>query len=410
MSGSRPTGRQHIGHLFGALSQWAAYSRSDDETFFEVADFHALTTGFDKTETIVANTTEMVLDWLAVGVDPERSALYLQSQIPEISELHLLLSMIVPVAWLQRVPTYKDQIVALGGDIATYGFLGYPLMQLVDIAIVGGTTVPVGKDQLSHLEFGREVVRRFNSLYGNVLVEPQATLSEFPDIPGLDGRKMSKSYGNAIDIADDNETTTKKVRSMITDPLKVRRNDPGRPEICPVFKTHGAVNAARVPVIEEECRSGALGCVACKTELAERLNLALQPVRDKRASTRSRNRPGRSRGRRGAGARTRNADAGTCETCDASFVRARSTCSLARTPSRSSHRSPSQWRSISRRSTSRISRLPAAALPPENKRACCCWTMRARLPKAACWTTRHATSYRTRCKRSSRRSRARRAR
>ena len=284
MSGSRPTGRQHIGHLFGALSQWVDYSRSSDETFFEVADYHALTTGFDKTEAIESNTTEMVLDWLAVGVDPERSALYMQSHIPEIPELHLLLSMIVPVSWLQRVPTYKDQIAALGGDIATYGFLGYPLMQLVDIAIVGGTTVPVGKDQLSHLEFGREVVRRFNGLYGPVLVEPQATLSEFPDIPGTDGRKMSKSYGNAIDIADDNETTTKKVRSMVTDPLKIRRNDPGRPEICPVFKTHGAVNAARVPVIEAECRSGALGCVACKSELAERLNLALQPIRDKRAS------------------------------------------------------------------------------------------------------------------------------
>jgi tryptophanyl-tRNA synthetase len=284
MSGSRPTGRQHIGHLFGALSQWAAYSRSGDETFFEVADFHALTTGFDKTAEIENNTTEMVLDWLAAGIDPERSALYLQSQIPEIAELHLLLSMIVPVAWLQRVPTYKDQIAALGPEIATYGFLGYPLMQLVDIAIVGGTTVPVGKDQLSHLEFGREVVRRFNGLYGPVLVEPQATLSEFPDIPGTDGRKMSKSYGNAIDIADDNETTTKKVRSMITDPLKVRRNDPGRPEICPVFKIHGAVNAARVAVIENECRTGELGCVACKGELAERLNLTLQPIRDKRAS------------------------------------------------------------------------------------------------------------------------------
>ncbi len=284
MSGSRPTGRQHIGHLFGALSQWAAYSQSADETFFEVADYHALTTGFENTAAFASNITEMVLDWLAVGIDPARSALYLQSDLPEISELHLLLSMIVPVAWLQRVPTYKDQIAALGGEIATYGFLGYPLMQLVDIVIVGGTTVPVGKDQLSHLEFGREVVRRFNNLYGNVLVEPQATLSEFPDIPGLDGRKMSKSLHNAIDIADDPETTTKKVRSMVTDPQKIRRNDPGRPEICPVFKLQTAVNAARVPAIEAECRSGELGCVACKGELAERLNLTLQPIRDRRAS------------------------------------------------------------------------------------------------------------------------------
>ncbi len=284
MSGSRPTGRLHIGHLFGALSQWAAYSQSSDETFFEVADFHALTTGFEKTESFATNTTEMVLDWLACGIDPARSALYLQSDIPEIPELHLLLSMIVPVAWLQRVPTFKDQIAELGAEIATYGFLGYPLMQLVDIAIVGGTTVPVGKDQLSHLEFGREVVRRFNNLYGPVLIEPQATLSEFPDIPGIDGRKMSKSYGNAIDIADDSDTTTKKVRSMITDPLKVRRNDPGRPDICPVFKLHKTVNAARVPAIDEECRSGALGCVACKGELAERLNSELAPIREKRST------------------------------------------------------------------------------------------------------------------------------
>ncbi|MBD5654099.1 MAG: hypothetical protein IAI50_02825 [Candidatus Eremiobacteraeota bacterium] len=181
------------------------------------------------------------------------------------------------------MPTFKDQIVSLGPDVATYGFLGYPLMQLVDIAIVRADTVPVGKDQLSHLEFGREVVRRFNFLYGPTLVEPQATLSTFPDVPGTDGRKMSKSYGNAIDIADDEAVTTKKVRAMLTDPLKVRRHDPGRPEVCPVFKLHGIVNEARVPAIESECRSGALGCVDCKSELAERLNAFLEPVRGRRS-------------------------------------------------------------------------------------------------------------------------------
>lgn len=283
MSGSRPTGRLHLGHLVGALAPWAAYSKTD-ETFFEVADFHALTTGYDKAESIEGNVREMVIDWLAAGVDPDRSVMYLQSDIPQISQLHLLLSMIVPVAWLQRVPTYKDQIAALGGEIATYGFLGYPLMQLCDIAIVRGDTVPVGKDQLSHIEFAREVVRRFNHLYGNVLVEPQATLSEFPDVPGTDGRKMSKSYGNTIDIADDDATTIKKVKSMVTDPLKVRRNDPGRPEVCPVFKLQSVFNTPRADAIAAGCRSGALGCVDCKMELAAALNTSLAPVRERRAA------------------------------------------------------------------------------------------------------------------------------
>jgi tryptophanyl-tRNA synthetase len=282
MSGMRPTGRLHIGHLFGALSQWVEFSHSD-ETFFEVADLHALTTAYERTGGLREFVRDNVLDWVAAGVDPERSTIYVQSHVPEISELHLLLSMIVPVAWLQRVPTFKDQIAALGGEIATYGFLGYPLMQLCDIAIVRADTVPVGKDQLSHLEFGREVVRRFNFLYGPVLVEPQATLSEFPDVPGTDGRKMSKSYLNTIDIADDEATTLKKVRSMLTDPQKIRRNDPGNPDICPVFSIQKVANAARVPWIDEHCRSGELGCVDCKSELAARLNDVLRPVRERRA-------------------------------------------------------------------------------------------------------------------------------
>jgi tryptophanyl-tRNA synthetase len=283
MSGMRPTGRLHLGHLVGGLTQWVEFCRSD-EAFFEVADLHALTTAFEDTTTIRANSRELVLDWLAAGVDPERCAMYVQSHVPEISRLHLLLSMIVPVAWLQRVPTYKDQIAALGNEIATYGFLGYPLMQLCDIAVVRADTVPVGKDQLSHLEVGREIVRRFNFLYGPTLVEPQGTLSEFPDVPGTDGRKMSKSYDNQIDIADDEPTTTKKVRSMVTDPLKVRRNDPGRPEICPVFALQKIVNVPRVPWIEENCRTGALGCVDCKAELAEKLNGFMRPLRERRSS------------------------------------------------------------------------------------------------------------------------------
>lgn len=283
MSGMRPTGRLHIGHLVGALTQWVEFCRSD-EAFFEVADLHALTTSFQHSEAIRQNTIEMVLDWLAAGLEPRRCAMYVQSHVPEISELYLLLAMIVPVAWLQRVPTYKEQIAALGPDVATYGFLGYPLMQLCDIAVVRADTVPVGRDQLSHLEFGREVVRRFNHLYGPTLVEPQGTLSEFPDVPGTDARKMSKSYENQIDLSDDEPTTTKKVRSMVTDPLKIRRHDPGRPEICPVFALHKVVNEARVGWVEENCRSGALGCVDCKSELAEKMNAFLRPLRQRRAS------------------------------------------------------------------------------------------------------------------------------
>jgi tryptophanyl-tRNA synthetase len=192
--------------------------------------------------------------------------------------------MIVPLSWLQRVPTFKDQIEALGSEISTYGFLGYPLLQLCDIAVFRGAKVPVGKDQLSHLEFGREVVRRFNHLYGPTLVEPEAILSEFPAVPGTDARKMSKSYHNTIDLADDEETTIRKIKSAVTDPKKVRRNDPGEPEICPVFAMHHLCNAANVPEIAETCRSGARGCVQCKSELAEAMNAWLRPVRQRRAS------------------------------------------------------------------------------------------------------------------------------
>jgi tryptophanyl-tRNA synthetase len=282
MSGMRPTGRLHLGHLVGALSQWVELQRSG-EAFFEVADLHALTTGFADTAEIRANTYEMVRDWLAAGVDPARATIYVQSRIPEISELHVLLAMITPVSWLQRVPTYKEQIEQLGGDIATYGFLGYPLLQTVDVAAMRANRVPVGRDQVAHLEFGREVVRRFNHLYGKTLLEAEATLSEFPAIAGTDGRKMSKSYGNTIDLADDDKTTTRKVRTMFTDPQKIRKNDPGRPELCPVFALHQLGNEARLPWIAENCRSGALGCVQCKGELAESLNGWLRPLRERRA-------------------------------------------------------------------------------------------------------------------------------
>lgn len=281
MSGMRPTGRLHLGHLVGALTNWAELSKTAD-AFFEIADLHAFTTLFQDPDEVRNAREDMVRDWLAAGVDPEQSTIYLQSSIPEISELHVLLSMITPVSWLERTPTYKEQIEALGSDIATYGFLGYPLLQLVDIAAFRGERVPVGRDQVAHLELGREIVRRFNRIYGDTLVEPQPLLTEFSAVPGTDGRKMSKSYGNTIDIADDEETTTKKVRSMFTDPEKIRRNDPGRPEICPVYALHHIANASRTPWIAENCRSGALGCVQCKGELAEKLNAYLRPIRERR--------------------------------------------------------------------------------------------------------------------------------
>jgi tryptophanyl-tRNA synthetase len=286
MSGMRPTGRLHIGHYFGVLTQWIRYCETAD-AYFEIADLHAYTTGFSDPQSIRDSRNEMVLDWLAAGVDPKSSTFFLQSGIPEISELQVLLGMITPVSWLERVPTYKGQIEALGQEIATYGFLGYPLLQLCDIAAFRGEEVPVGRDQVAHLEFGREVVRRFNYLYGDgeeILVEPKAMLVEdAAEVPGTDGRKMSKSYNNTILLADDEETTTKKVRSMVTDPQKIRRNDPGHPEICSVFTLWKLIKPQHVPLVDRDCRSGALGCVQDKGDLAEALNAYLRPIREKRA-------------------------------------------------------------------------------------------------------------------------------
>lgn len=283
MSGMRSTGALHLGHLVGVLTQWANYCETAD-AYFEIADWHAYTTGYEDPETIRVARNEMVAVWLAAGVDPTKSTIFLQSGVPEIAELHLALSMITPVSWLERVPTWKGQVEELGTHVATYGFLGYPLLQVCDIAIVRGERVPVGRDQVAHLEFGREVVRRFNHLYGDgaeVLVEAQPTLTEFAEIRGTDGRKMSKSYGNAILISDDEATTTKKVRSMITDPQKLRRGDPGHPEVCPVFALWKVVNPLKVDGIAETCRSGALGCVADKTDFAEALNAYLRPMRER---------------------------------------------------------------------------------------------------------------------------------
>jgi len=282
MSGARPTGRQHLGNLVGALAQWVALAQQG-EAFFEVADWHALTTAYEHPQAIRTDTTEMVLDWLAAGVDPARSTLYVQSRIPQIAELHLLLSMIVPLGWLQRAPTFKDQIEALGHEVATYGFLGYPLLQLVDIAIVRADTVPVGKDQLSHLEVGREIVRRFNNFYGNVFPEPQPLFTATPKVPGLDGRKMSKSYGNTIGLTASADEIRALVMTMFTDPNRIRRKDPGNPDICNRFQFHKLFSEdATIARVDHECRTAQIGCVDDKKLLAEIMIEQLRPVRARR--------------------------------------------------------------------------------------------------------------------------------
>jgi tryptophanyl-tRNA synthetase len=243
-----------------------------------------LTTHYDRTDALPAAVQGLVLDLLAAGIDPERSIVYRQSDLPEVAEMALLLGMITPLGWLERVPTYKERLRDLAErDIANLGLLGYPVLQTVDITIVNGELVPVGEDQISHLEISREIVRRFNRLYGEVLVEPQALLSENPLILGSDGRKMSKSLDNAIDLNDDPDAIRAKVRTFLTDPRKLRKGDPGRPEICPVFALHRRFSQDILAWTDEHCRTGELGCVDCKTNLADRIIEQLAPFRERRA-------------------------------------------------------------------------------------------------------------------------------
>ncbi len=281
----RPTGRLHLGHLVGALNNWLALQRQH-ECFFFVADWHALTSEFADTAPLVENALDNVADWIAVGIDPEQSTIFVQSLVPEHAELYLLLQMITPIPWLERVPTYKEQIEQLSDkDLSSIGFLGYPLLQAADVTIYDAALVPVGDDQVPHLELGREVVRRFNNFYGDVLVEPQALLTPTSRLPGLDNRKMSKSYGNAIDLSDDAETVTKKVRQMYTDPKRVRADVPGTVEGNPVFIYHDAFNADRAEVedLKERYRAGKVGDVEVKTKLARALNGVLDPIRQRRS-------------------------------------------------------------------------------------------------------------------------------
>ena len=285
LSGMRPSGKLHLGHLHGVLENW---KRLQDEyrCFFFVADWHALTTNYKSAWEIPASIDEMVLDWLAVGIDPEKATIFVQSDVKAHAELQVLFSMITPLSWLERNPTYKEQQQELKDkDIATYGFLGYPVLQAADIVIYKANKVPVGIDQLPHVELTREITRRFNYLYGDVFPVPEAMLAEVPKLPGLDGRKMSKSYGNSIFISDTEDAVREKMMTIVTDVERPRKSDPGDPERrCVAFNMHKLyIEKGRLREIVEDCKKAKLGCVACKKELAEAVVKRLRPVWERRS-------------------------------------------------------------------------------------------------------------------------------
>jgi len=284
LSGMRPTGKLHLGNLYGALQNWINL-QDKYKCYYFVADWHALTTGFSESKEIYDNTLEMIIDWLAFGLDPQKATLFVQSLVKEHAELFLLLSMITPVGKLERVPSYKDQIAQLGESrTANYGFLGYPVLMSADIIIYKANYVPVGIDQLAHLEFTREMVRSINHLVQkDVFIEPEPLLSEFPKILGTDGRKMSKSYDNAIYLADSEEQTAQKIKNMFTDPRRIRKTDPGVPKECGVFMLHNIFSDSQVcNEIEASCTNASIGCTDCKNILIKNLNNKLRPIREKR--------------------------------------------------------------------------------------------------------------------------------
>jgi tryptophanyl-tRNA synthetase len=282
-SGMRPTGALHIGHL-SVVQNWAAL-QDEYECYYAVVDWHALTTAFADKIPLPELMQEIALDWLSAGIEPGKSAVFVQSAVKEHAELHLLFSMFTPLAWLERVPTYKEQLRQLGQDgkdLHMYGFLGYPLLQAADILAYRADAVPVGEDQLPHIELCREIARRFNHLYGEVFADPQALLGKVPLLPGTDGRKMSKSYHNTIAIAAPVKEVESQVRMMVTDPARIRKDDPGHPEVCVAHSFHAVYSAERLSELEADCRAGKIGCVACKALLAERLNEILAPYRERR--------------------------------------------------------------------------------------------------------------------------------
>ena len=287
----RPTGQLHLGHLVGALQNWVALQEQYD-CFYFVADWHALTTDYADTSQLTRYACDNAIDWIAAGLDPERSTFFVQSMVPEHAELALLLSMVTPVSWLERVPTYKEQQEALSEkDLSSIGFLGYPLLQTADVAIYDANLIPVGEDQVAHLELSREIVRRFTRLYGDVLVEPQALLTKVARLPGLDGfKKMSKSLGNTILLSEDADQVKKKVRSMYTDPKRTRPDIPGTVEGNPVFLYHDVFNpdAAEIEDLKTRYRAGTVGDVEVKDKLAKALNAALEPMRERRREVASR--------------------------------------------------------------------------------------------------------------------------
>jgi tryptophanyl-tRNA synthetase len=283
VSGMRPTGRLHLGHLHGALKNWLKLQESY-RCFFFVADWHALTTDYATPQGIKQNTLEMVTDWLSIGLDPIRSVLFLQSRVKEHAELHLLFSMITPVGWLERNPTYKEQLKELTGrDLSTYGFLGYPVLQAADITMYKANRVPVGVDQAPHVELTREIVRRFNQVYRPIFPEPEVLLTETQKLPGLDGRKMSKSYGNAVFLSDDPKAIDEKLSRMMTDPARVRRIDPGEPEKCPAFQLHKIYcTSEEIDYVSKGCRTAGIGCLECKKIMIKHVIDDLAPFREKR--------------------------------------------------------------------------------------------------------------------------------
>jgi tryptophanyl-tRNA synthetase len=284
LSGMRSTGRIHLGNYFGALKNWVDLQERFS-CYYMAADWHALTSDYEDPTKVAEHTLEMVIDWMAAGLDPERSVIFVQSMVPEHAELHLLLSMITPLGWLERVPTYKEQLQQIEGkDLTTYGFLGYPVLQTVDIVVYRAHFVPVGEDQASHLEISREIVRRFHHLYGReVFPEPKALYTPTPKVPGIDGRKMSKSYGNAINLSDPEDVVRQKCMQMFTDPQRQKRSDPGRPEVCNLYEFHKLMSPHDVQErVARECRLAEIGCVDDKKLLGQIMNEFLEPIRRRR--------------------------------------------------------------------------------------------------------------------------------
>ncbi|MBI5136067.1 MAG: tryptophan--tRNA ligase [Nitrospirae bacterium] len=283
LSGMQPSGRLHLGNYMGALANWVKFQDSYDAYFF-VADWHALSTNYENTAPIRDYCREMLVDWMAAGLDPERCVIFQQSRVPEHAVLHVLFSMITPLAWLERNPTYKDQQANIADrDLTTYGFLGYPVLQAADILIYKPQAVPVGVDQLPHVELTREIARRFNHLYREVFPIPETPLTEAPKLPGLDGRKMSKSYGNAVFLSDSPAQRWDKVRTMVTDPARVRRTDPGNPDVCPVFDLHKVFSdRATRDEMAAGCRGAGIGCIDCKKRLNAFLDITFTPIHERR--------------------------------------------------------------------------------------------------------------------------------